>query len=128
MPTHAVIKLKIFEFFKTSNKYPKIKDFKKSFWKLANGFKNNNNIFFIPDLAHKKNFSAGSACTNSNFRGKKLRNHDENETISNFLLQSKSRLPMEVLWCKNTRIHEIENLALGHLSSSQFIARERKFL
>jgi hypothetical protein len=34
---------------KTSQKYPKCKDFKTLFWKLANGFKNNYNtvLFFI---------------------------------------------------------------------------------
>jgi hypothetical protein len=75
MPTHAkhaVKKLKKFEFFKINKKYLRSKYFKKSIWKLGNGYKNNHNTFFIFDLALKKPFLAQAQhALTQNFRGKK---------------------------------------------------------
>jgi hypothetical protein len=50
MPTHAehaVKRLYIFQFFKTSKKHPKSKDFKKSFGKLQMGSKETLRNFYF---------------------------------------------------------------------------------
>ncbi len=57
-------------------------------------------LFFIFDLAIKIFLAHAQHALTQNLHGTKLRNHDENETISNFLFQSQSRLPMEALWYK----------------------------
>jgi hypothetical protein len=115
---HAV-KTKIFElnfkFFKTSKKYPNSKGFKKSCWKLANGFKlqrqprQQSEIFiFYPALKKKK-----LACTNSNLLRKnfeimtRMNNFEFWITVSNY--------SWRLYGIKITRIHEIENVTLGHL-------------
>ncbi len=60
MPTHAEHAVKkLFEFFKTSKKYPKSKDFKKSFWKLANGLKTTIILYNFLSSSQLKFFCAG---------------------------------------------------------------------
>jgi hypothetical protein len=72
------------------------------------------------DLSLKKKFLPQHAqhVLTQKIRGKKLRTHDENEIISNFLFtvpKSPTQYPWRLYGIKITRIHEIKNLTLGHL-------------
>jgi len=51
-----------------------------------------------------------------NFLAKQIQYQHQNEKMPNFLIQSRSLLPIKALWCKKMRMQKIENLTLGNLT------------
>ncbi len=63
-----------------------------------------------------------------NFCGKKLRNHDENETIWIIYDNPKVAYPWRVSGIKITRIHEFENAPLIRFPMSLNLRKHANFL